>query len=102
MLQASDGSMHVPGARVEEVNSLDDVAAVIKRGKTNRSTFATNMNEHSSRSHLVLTLLVCATSVASGAVLKGKLHLIDLAGSERVGRTGAAGDRLKEAQAINK
>ena len=30
------------------------------------------------------------------------LNLIDLAGSERLNTTGATGDRLKEAQAINK
>lgn len=34
--------------------------------------------------------------------IAGKLHLIDLAGSERVGKTDATGDRLKEAQNINK
>ncbi len=32
----------------------------------------------------------------------GKLHLIDLAGSERLSKTDASGDRLKEAQNINK
>jgi hypothetical protein len=32
----------------------------------------------------------------------GKLHLIDLAGSERISKTDATGDRLKEAQSINK
>jgi hypothetical protein len=35
-------------------------------------------------------------------LVAGKLHLIDLAGSERLSKTAATGDRLKEAQAINK
>ncbi|GFH13907.1 kinesin-like protein [Haematococcus lacustris] len=100
--QAPDGSMYVPGCKVEDVASLTDVAAVMRRGKQNRSTFATNMNEHSSRSHLVLSVQVTATAVAGGSTMRGKLHLIDLAGSERIGRTGAQGDRLKEAQNINK
>jgi kinesin family protein C2/C3 len=39
---------------------------------------------------------------ASGAQTIGKLHLVDLAGSERLSKTGATGDRLKEAQNINK
>lgn len=34
--------------------------------------------------------------------MNAKLHLIDLAGSERLNRTGASGDRMKEAQHINK
>ena len=38
----------------------------------------------------------------TGAMSFGKLHLIDLAGSERLSRTNATGDRLKEAQNINK
>lgn len=32
----------------------------------------------------------------------GKLNLVDLAGSERQSKTGATGDRLKEATKINK
>ena len=31
----------------------------------------------------------------------GKLNLVDLAGSERQAKTGATGDRLKEATKIN-
>lgn len=38
----------------------------------------------------------------SGSTLQGNLHLIDLAGSERIDRSEVVGDRLKEAQHINK
>ncbi|GLC37409.1 hypothetical protein PLESTM_000580500 [Pleodorina starrii] len=99
--QGSDG-MYVPGLKLEEVHNMGEVTAMISRGKSNRSTFATNMNEHSSRSHLVLSVYVNCVSKLNGTALRGKLHLIDLAGSERLSRTGAQGDRLKEAQAINK
>lgn len=58
--------MYVPGLRVEEVADMAAVTALIGRGKSNRSTFATNMNEHSSRSHLVLSVYVQATSKQSG------------------------------------
>lgn len=42
------------------------------------------------------------TDLKSGSSLRGSLHLVDLAGSERVDRSEVTGDRLKEAQHINK
>ena len=50
----------------------------------------------------VLTVHVRGLELATGSVLHGCLHLVDLAGSERVDRSEARGDRLKEAQHINK
>lgn len=49
-----------------------------------------------------MTVHVQGTDLESGAILRGSLHLVDLAGSERVDRSEATGDRLKEAQHINK
>lgn len=40
--------------------------------------------------------------LVSGSTLKGCLHLVDLAGSERVNKSEAVGERLKEAQHINR
>jgi len=50
----------------------------------------------------VLTIHVRGVDLETDAILRGCLHLIDLAGSERVDRSEATGDRLKEAQHINK
>jgi len=67
--------MFVPGQRLEGVNSMADVASLMQRATKNRSTFATNMNDHSSRSHLVLTLLAVATQRTKGGwVARGILQ----------------------------
>lgn len=75
---------------------------LMARGEKNRAVGVHNMNDRSSRSHLVLQVRVSAKNKATEAWHRGKLHLIDLAGSERVGKTDAKGDRLREAQNINK
>lgn len=71
-------------------------------GNHNRTTGATNMNEHSSRSHAIFQIVIEMAEEHSKKVKVGKLNLIDLAGSERQAKTGATGDRLREATKINK
>ena len=62
------------------------------------------MNTHSSRSHLIVTVYTTTKPRANdnAKAVEGKMNLIDLAGSERVNRSGASGAMLKEATAINK
>lgn len=50
----------------------------------------------------IVTIHVRGRDLKAGAALHGNLHLVDLAGSERVDRSEVTGDRLKEAQHINK
>jgi hypothetical protein len=99
---ASEGGTFVPNLSNVAVTCMDDVLAVLATGESNRSVGKTNMNEHSSRSHMILTVSAKSRNCVTGAKSFGKLHLIDLAGSERIGKSGAQGDRLKEAQNINK
>ncbi|KAG1949035.1 kinesin-like protein KIFC3 [Pimephales promelas] len=96
------GQLHVPGLRVNEVKSFQHIKKILSIARKNRITFGTQMNQHSSRSHALLTVTVLGTDLASGAKTTGKLNLVDLAGSERVWKSGAEGERLKEAQNINR
>ncbi|GAA52799.1 kinesin family member 3/17 [Clonorchis sinensis] len=86
------------------VHSPNEMDKLMSFGNRNRVTAATNMNEHSSRSHAIYTVtLECSQLVEGGKTLlrQGKLHLVDLAGSERQSKTGATGKRLQEANKIN-
>jgi len=44
------------------VESLDDVQSAMKESAKHRSTFSTNMNDHSSRSHCMLSVQVTSTN----------------------------------------
>lgn len=82
--------------------SAKDMLKAMKTGNFNRTTGATNMNEHSSRSHAIFQIIIEMVEGHSKSMKVGKLNLVDLAGSERQSKTGATGDRLKEATKINK
>jgi len=88
------------------VTSYDDIARLIDEGNKARTVAATNMNETSSRSHAVFTIMFSQANQDTITNLttekQSKISLVDLAGSERADSTGATGDRLKEGANINK
>ncbi|XP_069077093.1 kinesin-like protein KIFC2 [Pleurodeles waltl] len=102
LLPDGSGQLHVPGLTSVVVNSFSHIKKILQVGRRNRATFCTNMNERSSRSHALLTVTITGTDLTQGTTTSGKLNLVDLAGSERVWKSGAEGERLKEAQNINK
>ncbi|KAM8862797.1 kinesin-like protein KIF1B isoform 5-T6 [Spinachia spinachia] len=88
------------------VTSYTDIADLMDAGNKARTVAATNMNETSSRSHAVFTIVFTQkkhdseTDISTEKV--SKISLVDLAGSERADSTGATGTRLKEGANINK
>ncbi|CAJ1976096.1 unnamed protein product [Sphenostylis stenocarpa] len=99
---SSHNGINVPDANLVPVSSTSDVLNLMNLGQKNRAVSATAMNDRSSRSHSCLTVHVQGREFASGNSLRGCIHLVDLAGSERVDKSEVTGDRLKEAQHINK
>ena len=92
----------VDGCSERYVGCPNDVLSLLELGSSNRAQAATNMNEHSSRSHSIFILTINQTNKNDGSSKIGKLYLVDLAGSEKISKTGATGHTLEEAKIINK
>lgn len=101
----ADAGVYVKALTSQVVKDAAEIDHVMQTGKKNRAVGATLMNQTSSRSHSIFTIVVESLTPGDGAeaehVCVGKLNLVDLAGSERQSKTGATGDRLQEANKIN-
>lgn len=98
--ESAESGIHIPDATLIRVSTWQELLQVCETAKRNRATSETLMNQVSSRSHSVL-LLTVGQRLEGGMSKTSKVSLVDLAGSEQIKRTGAEGDRLAEAQAIN-
>ncbi|KNE60803.1 hypothetical protein AMAG_06160 [Allomyces macrogynus ATCC 38327] len=94
------GNVFVLGATEHPVTSAAECLTFLHQGLANRTTGATSMNSHSSRSHAILTLALTQHR-APHTTLASKFHFVDLAGSERLKRSRAEGGRRREGIAIN-
>lgn len=100
------------GVFVEDLVSLpvktyQEIDELMEQGSNARTVASTNMNATSSRAHTIFIIQLKQTEIERKGDKEekrektSKISLIDLAGSERAGDTGASGDRLKEGCAIN-
>ncbi|KAH1234325.1 Kinesin-like protein KIN-14E [Glycine max] len=98
----STGMVVVENVTVMSISTIEELNSIIQRGSERRHISGTQMNDESSRSHLILSIVIESTNLQSQSVARGKLSFVDLAGSERVKKSGSTGSQLKEAQSINK
>ncbi|XP_030375572.1 kinesin-like protein KIF12 [Scaptodrosophila lebanonensis] len=88
-----------------DCEELDDLLAVLEEGMRNRAVGSHAMNDHSSRSHTILTVHIVSEQQTDGGVFlskHGKINFVDLAGSELTKKTMSEGKTLEEANNINK
>jgi kinesin family protein C1 len=85
-----------------EVQTMETIETLLARANKQRAMGSTCSNAISSRSHSVFCLYLTGTNKLLGQELYGALHLVDLSGSERLDKSMASGDRLKETQSINR
>ncbi|XP_048836803.1 kinesin-like protein KIF12 isoform X2 [Brienomyrus brachyistius] len=95
---------YVENLSTVEFGSLEDFMKLLEAGLRSRRTSSQAQNEHSSRSHSILTVSIGAKAANGdeGTATMGKLCLVDLAGSERLRGPSSSEDLLEEAANINR
>ncbi|KAF4981107.1 hypothetical protein FZEAL_3014 [Fusarium zealandicum] len=88
------------------VRNIDEILRYMKMGDMSRTVASTKMNDTSSRSHAVFTIMLKQIhhdmETDETTERSSRIRLVDLAGSERAKATEATGARLREGSNINK
>ncbi|KAF8821642.1 kinesin motor domain-containing protein [Cardiosporidium cionae] len=98
----ANGLVTVTNATLKTCTTWEEMYSYYKCGISKRTTAATDLNTASSRSHLIFSIHFQIDDVINNFSTSSKLTFIDLAGSERISKSGAANERLEEARKINK
>ena len=89
-----------------QVKHYSDILKYMRMGDSSRTTASTKMNDTSSRSHAVFTIMLKQMHhdyhTDETTERLARIRLVDLAGSERAKATEATGQRLREGSNINK
>lgn len=98
--ETKDKQIYVTNLTEEYISNIEEFLLLIDQADQYRVVSETGLNKQSSRSHLLFIIEVLQ-QLPDGSEKCGKLNLIDLAGSEKVAKTGAVGEMLEEAKKIN-
>ncbi|XP_050074140.1 kinesin-like protein subito [Anopheles maculipalpis] len=98
---SNDGNAYIKGLSTLYAGTKEDAYNLLQYGLQSATYGATDVNSNSSRSHSIFTVTVITHSVSTQRISQSVYKFCDLAGSERLKKTGTFGDRLKEAQKIN-
>ena len=90
------------GSIIKNIESVQDFTDALSVGEINRTKAETNANPYSSRSHSIFRVeLYYNDKDGFNFIEPVSLCIVDLAGAERVSKSGVIGTNLKEAGNIN-
>lgn len=98
---SNEGNAYIKDLTCVYAGSSEDAYNILQFGIQSATYGSTDVNSNSSRSHSIFSMTVVSFSVATQLINYSVYKFCDLAGSERLKKTGTVGDRLKEAQKIN-
>ena len=84
----ASGMVVIQNVTEQPVDSIAQAEKIFDEGLSRRKTRKTEMNEASSRSHLVFAIIVDSKNLVTGVRTIGKISFVDLAGSEKSAKTG--------------
>ncbi|XP_055530801.1 kinesin-like protein subito [Wyeomyia smithii] len=98
---SNEGNAYIKDLSCIFAGSSEDALSILQFGLQSATYGSTDVNSNSSRSHSIFSITVISYSLATQHIQYSVYKFCDLAGSERLKKTGNFGDRLKEAQKIN-
>ncbi|XP_011488928.1 kinesin-like protein KIF6 isoform X2 [Oryzias latipes] len=101
IMEDADQNIHLRNLSLQQAANEEEALNLLFLGDTNRMIAETPLNQASTRSHCIFTVHLCRREPGSATLQRSKLHLVDLAGSDRVSKTGLNGVLLTEAKYIN-
>ena len=101
MYEDASGNLIIPDLNPISINSFDEANKLFKLAAKFRHTSSTEYNDRSSRSHCIFSFQLKLTG-KDGRIIRSTLHIIDLAGSERISKSQNKDEKLrKESICIN-
>lgn len=98
-------NFYVKGAETPEIDTYEKCMDYFNAGTERRQTASTGLNDVSSRSHALFSLIVDQIDTeqdpSQPVIMTSKMNIVDLAGSEKLSKTGATGETAAEGNNIN-
>lgn len=91
----SNGNLNIPELSPVNINNFEEASKLFKLAEKFRRTASTEFNERSSRSHCIFSFHIKLIDNENN-ITRSTLHVIDLAGSERINKAQNSNEKIKK------